>query len=62
MRERKKSKYKLNLIISLIGIIICITCLILELTLLHNSVIFWVILLLCNAFIFVGSLIYYRKL
>ena len=62
MRERRKSKYKLNMIISLIAMIICLTCLILELVLIHESIIFWLILLLCNTFIFVGSLINYKRL
>ena len=62
MRERRKSKYKLNIIISAIGMILCITGIILELLILHESIIFWAILLFCNAFIFVGSLISYKKL
>ena len=62
MRERRKSKYKLNIIISAIGMILCITGIILELLILHESIIFWAILLFCNAFIFVGSLISYKRL
>ena len=62
MRERRKSKYKLNIIISLIGMILCLTGIILELIILHESIIFWLILLLCNTFIFVGSLISYKRL
>ncbi len=62
MRERRKSKYKLNLILSGIGVLLCLTGVILELVVLHESIIFWLILLLCNAFIFVGSLINYKRL
>ncbi len=62
MKERRKSKYKLNIILSGIGILLCITGLILELTVLHESIIFWLILLLCNAFLFIGSFISYKRL
>ena len=61
MRERRKSKYKLNIIISSIGMVLCIAGIILELLVLHESVIFWTVLLLCNAFVFVGSLINYKR-
>ena len=61
MKERRKSKFKLNMILSLIGIVLCITGIILELVLLHESIVFWLILLLCNVFIFVGSFINYRR-
>ena len=47
MRENKKSKYKLNIIISAIGILLCITGIILELVVLHEGIIFWSILLFC---------------
>ena len=62
MKERRKSKYKLNIIISAIGMILCITGIILELLILHESIIFWAILLFCNTFIFIGSLISYKRL
>ena len=61
MSERRKSKHKLNLILSSIGMVLCIAGIILERVVRHESIIFWLILLICNLFIFIGSLINFRR-
>lgn len=61
MKKEEKSKYKLSMIISLIGIVISIICLILEIVYLKKSIIFWIILLSCNVLIFIGNYYEYKN-
>lgn len=62
MKKEEKSKYKLSMIISIIGIIISVICLVLEIIYLKNAIIFWVIILSCNILIFIGNYYQYKNM
>ena len=59
--EREKSKYKFSIILSIIGLFICLICLILEIFIIKESMLFWIILLVCNLIILIGNLYEYKK-
>ena len=60
-KENEKSKYKLSIIISIIGLVICFICLILEIFIIKESMLFWIILITCNLIILIGNLYQYIK-
>lgn len=60
--EELKSKTKFSIIISLIGVIISLICLILEIISKGTSITFWVILLSCNISIMLANISNYRKM
>lgn len=62
MKEEEKSKLKYGIIISTIGIIISLICLISELVILNKSGLFWIIILICNILILIGNLYTYKKM
>lgn len=62
MKEEEKSKYKFNIIISLIGILISIICIIYEILILKSFPIFWIIILSCNLIILMGNIYEYKKM
>ena len=61
MNEEERSKLKLNIIISVIGIIIGLFCYLLEIFVLKMSGIFWLILLIVNIIILVVNAYEYKK-
>ena len=60
MREEEKSKYLFNIIISFIGMIIGLICLMYELFILKTNGLFWMIIIICNIIIFMGNLYGYN--
>ena len=62
MKKEDKSKLKYNVIICFIGTTISLGCFILELVLIQKVSIFWIILLICNLLILLGSYYEYKKM
>lgn len=60
--EELKSKTKFSIIISLIGVIISLICLIFEIISKGSSITFWVILLTCNISVMFANIANYRKM
>lgn len=56
-----KSKLKFNIIISLIGILISLICLLCEMFILKGELIFWLIIFSCNLVIFISNFHEYKK-
>ena len=61
MNEEERSKLKLNIIISVIGIIIGLFCYLLEIFVLKMYGIFWLTLLIVNMIILVVNAYEYKK-
>ena len=62
MKEEEKSKYLYLIILSLVGIIISIIFMILELLNDKESLIFWIIIFICNISSLIFCLCSYKKL
>lgn len=62
MKEEEKSKYKFNIIISLIGIVISIICMIYEIFISKSFPMFWIIIFSCNIVILIGNIYEYKKI
>lgn len=62
MKEEQRSKLKYGIIISAIGIIISLICIILETITFKNFPIFWIIILVCNLLILIGNFYTYKKM
>ena len=62
MKEREKSKSKFNMLLSIIGIVISIVCLLLEIFVIKSGIIFWIIILTCNILVLIGNYYEYKKL
>ncbi len=56
MKKDINSQIRYNVILSLIGIILCIFCLIFEIVTKGDSIIFWIVLLSCNFIILIANL------
>ena len=61
MNEKEKSKAKFNMILSIIGIVISIVCLLLEIFIIKSGIIFWLILLICNITILIGNYLEFKN-
>ena len=61
MKEEEKSKLKYGIIISIIGIIISLICMIGEIIIFKIIPFFWIIILICNITILIGNLYEYKK-
>ena len=62
MKEEQKSKLKYGIIISTIGIIISLICIIFETITFKNFPLFWIIILVCNLLILIGNFYTYKKM
>ena len=61
MKEEEKSKLKYGIIISIIGVVISVICMIGEIITFKKVPIFWIIILSCNLTILIGNLYAYKK-
>jgi len=61
MSEVERSKIKMNIILTIIGIIIALACFLIEILLLKMSGIFWLILLICDIAILIINVVEYKK-
>ena len=56
MKKDINSQIKFNCILSIIGLILCAICLIVEIIIKGNSITFWIILFICNLVILITNL------